>query len=82
MVRSRVLAESDLTRYVAVARGKTERDADVTVVEYGFSQGEADGKALAQLNHDGALAKQKIVYRYFSYGTDSGPKSLATDAHR
>jgi hypothetical protein len=82
MVRSSVLAESDLTSYVAVACGKTDGGIDVTVVGYGQSQKEADGKALAQLNHDGALAKQKIVYRYFSYGADSAPKLSATDAHR
>jgi hypothetical protein len=82
MVRSSVLAESDLTGYVAVARGQTESGIDVTDVGYGHSQKEADDKALAQLNKAGATAKQKIVYRYFSYGADSGPKSLATDVHR
>ena len=72
MVGSSVLAESDLTGYAAVARGKTERDVDVTIVGYSKSQSEADGKGLAQLKHDGATAKQKIVYRYFTYGADSG----------
>jgi hypothetical protein len=75
MVRSSVLAESDLTSYVAVARGKTEGGIDVTVAGYGQSQKEADEKALAQLNRAGATAKQKIVYRYFSYGADSSPRS-------
>jgi hypothetical protein len=72
MVRSSVLAESDLTGYVAVARGKTGGGIDVTDVGYGQSQKEADEKALAQLNRAGATAKQKIVYRYFSYGANSG----------
>ena len=72
-VRSSVLAESDLTRYVTVARGKTEHDVDVTVVGDGKSESEADEKAWAQLKHDGATAQQKIVYRYFSYGADSQP---------
>lgn len=82
MVRSSVLAESDLTSYVAVARGQTEKGADVTDVGYGRSQKMADEKALAKLDRAGATAKQKIVYRYFSYGADSGPKNLATDVDR
>ena len=37
----------------------------------GKSQAEADERALAQLKQADATAKQKIVYRYFSYGADS-----------
>jgi hypothetical protein len=72
MVKSNVLAESDLTGYAAVARGKTERNVDVTMVGYGQSQSEADEKALAQLKRGGATANQQIIYRYFTYGADSG----------
>lgn len=71
MVRSSVLAESDLTGYVATARGQTGQGADVNVVGRGKSQAAADEAALAQLNRDGAKAKQKIVYRYHSYGADA-----------
>ena len=70
MVRSSVLSESDRTGYVAVARGKKDNDSDVNVVGRGESQHQADQAALAQLNRAGASVKQKIVYRYFSYGGD------------
>jgi hypothetical protein len=72
MVRSSILAESDLTGYAAVARGKTERNVDVTMVGYGQSQSEADEKAFAELKRDGATANRQIIYRYFTYGADSG----------
>ena len=72
MVRSNVLDESDQTGYVAVARGQTNSGADLTVVGRGESQADADAHALAQLNRSDAKSKQKIVYRYFSYGADSG----------
>jgi hypothetical protein len=74
LARADVLADSDLTGFVAVARGKTESGKDVTVVGYGKAQEEADKKALADLHRAGAAAKQKIVYRYFSYGADSAAK--------
>ena len=70
MVRSTVLSDSDATGYVAVARG-TNGDADVNVVGRGKTQPEADSAALSQLKEAGADSKQKIVYRYFSYGADS-----------
>jgi hypothetical protein len=41
------------------------------VVGRGKSQAEADANALAELKKDGATLNQKIVYRYFSYGSDS-----------
>ena len=74
MVRSEVLSESDSTGYVAVARGKTERSADVTVVGRGSSQSGADEEAFAQLNQAGAAAHQKVVYRFFSFGLESYQK--------
>jgi hypothetical protein len=70
MVRSRILDQSDHTGYVAVARGETDTGADLTVVGRGESQQKADEAALTQLSRGKANSKQKIVYRYFSYGTD------------
>ena len=69
-----VIAASDTTGYAAVARGETQSGNDVTVVSRGKSQTEAEKKALSDLNRGGATAKQKIVYRYFSYGADSNTK--------
>ena len=69
--KATILADSDATGYAAVARGKTQSDKDVIVVGYGKSQAEADGKALEDLKRSGATAKQKIFYRYHSYGADA-----------
>lgn len=71
LARVDVIAASDLTGFVAVARGENKSGNDVTAVGRGKSQAEAEKKALSDLNRDGATAKQKIVYRYFSYGIDS-----------
>ncbi len=68
-----ILASSDSTGFAAVARGKDKSGKDVNVVGYGKSQAEADSKAFSQLSEAGADAKQKIVYRYHSYGIDSAP---------
>jgi translation initiation factor 1 (eIF-1/SUI1) len=75
MVMSKVLADSDSTGYVAVARAEKSGGKDVTVVAHADSQDEADKKALADLRRAGAMKKQKVVYRFFSYGSDSAPKS-------
>jgi hypothetical protein len=66
-----VISASDLTGYVAVARGATQAGKDITVVGRGKSQEDAEKKAFAELNQSGATAKQKIVYQYFSHGADS-----------
>jgi hypothetical protein len=71
LARTKVISCSDLTGYVAVARGRTKRETDVTAGGHGKSQGEADQKALARLNEAGAGMNQTIVYRFFSYGVDS-----------
>ena len=71
LAKATILAASDLTGYVAVARGRAETGTDANVVGYGKSQVEADKKAFAQLNEARATGDQKIVYRYFSYGADS-----------
>ena len=63
-----ILASSDAAGFAAVARGKAKSGKDVNVVGYGTSRREAESKAFAQLGEVGAGAKQKIVYRYFSYG--------------
>jgi hypothetical protein len=69
-----VLAASDSTGYAVVARGENKSGDDVTVVGRGKSPAEAEKKALADLDRNNATAKQKIVYRYFSYGADSTVK--------
>ncbi len=66
-----ILSSSDSTGFVAVARGQGESGRDFHAVGRGKSQGEADKKAVGELNEAGAGAEQKIVYRYFSHGTDS-----------
>jgi hypothetical protein len=66
-----ILSSSDSTGFVAVARGKDKSGKDVNVVGRGETQNPADQEALAQLSAAGAGAKQKIVYRYFSHGSDS-----------
>ena len=66
-----ILSSSDSTGFVAVARGKDKSGKDINVVGRGQSQKEADENALAALKQAEATANQKIVYRYFSYG--SGP---------
>ena len=74
MVMSKILAESDRTGYVAVARAADKSAKDITVVAHGDSQDKADQKALADLRRAGAMKKQKVIYRFFSYGSDSAPK--------
>lgn len=75
MTRSAILASSDLTTRAVVARGETQSGKDVIVVGYGKSEGEAEKKAVNDLKQNGATAKQKIMYRYFSHGQDSAPRS-------
>ena len=69
-----ILSSSDLTGFVAVARGKDKSGKDVNVVGRGKSQAEADKNALTELNKADANANQKIVYRYFSNGADAPAK--------
>ena len=73
LVRAEIIGKSDRTGYVAVAQGKAiAKNKDVTAVGRGNSQAEADQKALALLNANGVTENEQIVYRYFSYGADSG----------
>jgi hypothetical protein len=78
LVRTEIIGQSDRTGYVAVAQGKAiERNKDVTAVGRGRSQNEADANALKLLNAREATTEAAIVYRYFSYGSDSGGPSVA-----
>jgi hypothetical protein len=74
LARTEILASSDSTGFVAVARGETTAGKDVTLVARAKSQAEAEAKVLADLSRQGATAKQKIVYRYFSHGAESAGK--------
>lgn len=69
--RSEILSSSDATGFVAVGRGTDKSKKDHNVVGRGKSQHEADANAIAELTKAGATKSQKIVYRYFSYGSDS-----------
>ena len=71
VAKASILSSSDSTGFVSVARGQEKSGKDVNVVGRAKSQAEADRKAFDLLNQTGAGAKQKIVYRYFSYGADS-----------
>jgi hypothetical protein len=78
LVRTQIIGQSDHTGYVAVAQGKAiERNKDVTAVGRGKTQSEADSNALKLLNAREATTDEAIVYRYFSYGADSGARSRA-----
>ena len=68
--RVEILSSSDSTGYVAVGRGTDKSRKDQNVVGRGKSQQEAGGNAMAELNQRGATKNQKIVYRYFSHGSD------------
>jgi hypothetical protein len=60
-------------RFVAVGRGTDASGKDVNAVSRGISQTEVDEQAFAQLKQSGATRNQKIVYRCFSHGGESGP---------
>jgi hypothetical protein len=76
LVKAEIVGQSDRTGYVAVARGTAiSRDTAVTVVGRGKSQAEADSSALKVLSERDATTEEAIVYRYFSYGADSAPRS-------
>jgi hypothetical protein len=70
LARAEILSSSDATGFVAVGRGADKSKKDQNVVGRGKMQAEADEKAMAELNQRGATKNQKIVYRYFSHGSD------------
>lgn len=88
LVRTKIIGQSDKTGFVAVVRGRAEtRNKDVTAIGRGKSQNEADENALQKLNDTEVTTNQEIVYRYFSYGTDSAPslspkKQQTKNTHR
>jgi hypothetical protein len=83
LARTEIVGQSDLTGYVAVAQGKAiTRNKDVTAVGRGKSQNEADNNALKLLAARDATTEPAIVYRYFSYGSDSGSRSRAKHASK
>jgi hypothetical protein len=71
VAKGEVIASSDRTGNFAVARGKPASGPELIVVGYGTSQGEADKAALEKLTEAGAAANQTVMYRYFSYGSES-----------
>lgn len=78
LARTEIVGQSDRTGYVAVAQGKAiERNKDVTAVGRGRTQAEADANALKLLNGREATTEPSIVYRYFSYGSESSGHSRA-----
>jgi hypothetical protein len=83
LVRTEIIGQSDRTGYVAIGQGKAiERNKDVTAVGRGKSQNEADANALKLLSARGATTEAAIVYRYFSYGSDSVAHSHAKHSSR
>jgi hypothetical protein len=68
-----ILSSSDSTGFAAVARGRDKSGKEVNVVGRGKSQADADKKGFELLGKAGASTEQKIIYRYFSYGSDSSP---------
>ena len=66
-----ILSSSDSTGFVAVARGQDKSGRDFHAVGRAKSEAEADEKGLSELNAAGAGAEERIVYRYFSYGSAS-----------
>jgi hypothetical protein len=83
LARTEIVGQSDHTGYVAIAQGKAiERNKDVTAVGRGKSQAEADNNALKLLTGREATTDEAIVYRYFSYGADSGGRLQAKRSHK
>jgi len=83
-VRSKIIGQSDRTGYVAVAQGRKVASANsvnvVTVIGRGKTQADADQNAF-QLLADRAVTDEKtIIYKYFSYGSDSAAAPRAVTA--
>ena len=70
--RTKIIDQSDDTGYVTIMRGSVaDAKKGLTAVGRGKSQKEADQDALNKLNANAATAHEKIIYRYFSYGSDA-----------
>ena len=76
IVTTKIIAASDRTAHVAYARGKTNSGEDAHAVGYGASKAEAEKNATAQLNDNGATRKQKVIYNYFSHGSEARSRSV------
>jgi len=70
----RAFSASEKTGFVAVGRGQNKSGTDIHGVGRGKSQAEADRNALELLDAAGAATEEKIVYRYFSYGSNSAKR--------
>jgi hypothetical protein len=76
--RTKVVDQSDITGYVTVMRGTMPTEnKGLTTVGRGQSQEKADQDALNKLAANAATAHEKIVYRYFSYGSDAAEHAPA-----
>ena len=71
LAKSSVIASSDKTGNFAVARGKNTAGKETIVVGYGKSPADAERAALAKLDSSHAAKNQTVMYRYFSFGSDS-----------
>lgn len=82
IVKTSVLASSDRTAHVVYARGKTKAGQDQHAVAYGATEEEAKNQAFADLKRNGAARQLKVIYHYFSHGSDeaiSPPPSRSAD---
>ena len=72
ITRVEILSSSDRTGHFTYARGKTkEGKPDIHVVGFGATKEEAERKARAQLDRQGAKIEQAVIYQYFSQGASA-----------
>ncbi len=69
LTQAKILSASDTTGYVAIGRGKRLDGSEENVVGRGKTQLDADREAFSELGRLEAARTQRIVYRYFTYGT-------------
>ena len=74
-----VLAASDRTAHVAYARGKTSKGKDLHAVAYGASREETESRAFADLKQQGATKALKVIYHYFSHGSEPAGAASKTN---
>ena len=79
IVTTKIIAASDRTGHVAYARGQTNTGADAHAVGYGATKQAAKQEAFADLARQGATRKQKVIYSYFSHGSESVPEAEGTN---
>jgi hypothetical protein len=66
-----IIYSSDLTGYFTVAEAANESGVGHVSIGYGPAQVAADANAYELLNTGGYTAKQRIIYRFFSNGSQS-----------